>query len=214
MQYSWEYPYTSRAPTNVPGSTANLASLHFTLQILQHWIPFPGIVAAESSLSSDLSTSSSLFPTFSHCAIITISPSNFRAFALPKMRYPTAFVALLVAMCCASPSTCDSADSLELHPPYSYGDDVRTNQVQRQRSVPRHKASAAARSMALIIRGAIMAGIVFLLVRCVAYISALSRVPEGLKRRLAEESSCGEEVSNAFCFLLPERFLPRKECAE
>lgn len=103
---------------------------------------------------------------------------------------------------------------------YSYGSSVHIpaaqnseapiadtyNAVQNEHHLPymvrtrSPRAKGVASSLALIAGGAAIIGVLFLLVRCVAYISELSRSSKGAERRLAGASSCGGGVSHTRCF--------------
>lgn len=102
----------------------------------------------------------------------------------------------LVALGCASYSSCASVEFPALLPRDAYYDDSQTSQKPNNRGVRPHRTNAAARSTMLVLEGAIMIGILFLLVRCAAYISKVPQLSKETGRRLMEGSPCGDDVSH------------------
>lgn len=112
------------------------------------------------------------------------------------MRHLGALILALFASSCVASTFCFSVDSPEVHSVYINGLDDSVSRAQQNyfREVLHRRAHTAADFVASVARGSIFLGILFLVVRCAAHISALPRLPKLRARRLAGESQCGGEV--------------------
>lgn len=121
-----------------------------------------------------------------------------------RMRPVVLILVALSALRCSSPSF-----GLSVHSPaddavYVKGSMVTSNDLlidgtEFTVGVGNTKDNAAVNSASLIAKGAILLGILFLIVRCATYIPAVSHFPVPGEKPLADKDPCGEKVSNRRC---------------
>lgn len=135
------------------------------------------------------------------------SLSRYTSFCLDasKMWGPSV---ILISLLCVSAVSFTSGASVQFHvAPLGDADDFRVNDNALYRNklgyaagVHRLAVDRATRSLALVAKGSVVLAIFFLLVRCATYITSSFWLAKTGERRLAEESSCGDEVRDARLF--------------